>query len=316
MAKSILNVVMQGASGKIGKMLVFRQTRNGETVIAIRGKKRSTPLSAKEEAVRERFREAAHTAKILAKDPVYGAVYRAKAKEQGKTAYILAMKDCLTSPNTKSTKLHAHNGEIVEASVVPVIEDLKAAPIKLRMLKANNTVIEHGLAAVENKKPRWGSCNHSRKCRPSGIQSNALKLSLQGLQHTRHCLWLKEYTLIDYCYLEIDLLRASQPLLLNDETHPILIGLGIQRIGNVQRHPRQQNPKNTNNQLIPTNAAVQNIALLHYKTQDYGYANNFQTAKNHFPSPIKLGLAAQQQHERIYRFPDQAAISYTHSFPG
>ncbi len=150
MAKSILNVVMQGASGKIGKMLVFRQTRNGETVIAIRGKKRSTPPTAKEQAVRERFREAAYTAKMLVKDPIYGPRYLAIAKEQGKTAYIIAMKDCLTNPKINLVRVNGNNSEVGEAIVVRDIEDFNVASVRVNILKANYTVIEQGFATVEN----------------------------------------------------------------------------------------------------------------------------------------------------------------------
>ncbi len=150
MAKSILNVVMQGASGKIGKTLVFRQTRNGETVIAIRGKKRSTPPTAKEAAVRERFKEAAHTAKILINDPVYGPIYRAMAKKQGKTAYILAMKDCLTAPKIKSVKINGTNRESRGAIGIRAIENVKVASVRVhRIQDAGNTLTQQGLATVK-----------------------------------------------------------------------------------------------------------------------------------------------------------------------
>ncbi|RZK37642.1 MAG: hypothetical protein EOO90_24740 [Pedobacter sp.] len=62
MAKSVDNGVMEGASGKIGKMLVFRQ-RADQTIITRGAKKTTRPITDEQIEVRNRFTEAAYYAK-------------------------------------------------------------------------------------------------------------------------------------------------------------------------------------------------------------------------------------------------------------
>ena len=111
MAKSNLNVVMQGASGKIGKTLVFRQSKTGETNIANRAMPRTGAATTKEVAVREKFLNATYTAKRLQHDPVHGPQYLAKATK-GKSAYLMAMGDCLNPPKIKGIFLEGYTGAI------------------------------------------------------------------------------------------------------------------------------------------------------------------------------------------------------------
>ncbi len=154
MAKSILNVVMQGASGKIGKTLVFRQLSNGETVIANRPKPRTKPLSANEEAHRERFLYATYLAKKLINDQVLGPLYLTKA-QPGKSAYTVALTDCLSSPKIKGIYLQQYFGEIGNTISIRAIDDFMVDSVKVRILAANNTVIEQGYATLDEMGADW-----------------------------------------------------------------------------------------------------------------------------------------------------------------
>ncbi len=133
MAKSILNVVMQGASGKIGKTLVFRQLQNGETVIANRPKPRVKPLSSAEEAHRERFLDASFA----------------------KSAYTVAITDCLTSPTIKEIILDDYSGTIGDVISVRAIDDFNVQTVRVRIMKADNTLLEEGFAVLSDEDLNW-----------------------------------------------------------------------------------------------------------------------------------------------------------------
>jgi len=155
MAKSIQNVVMQGASGKIGKTLVFRQLSNGETVIANRAKPRGKkPLTPAQEAFRYRFQNAAYMAKIFSQDPILRPRYLAKAKP-GQSAYSMALKDCLTAPQIKGINLDAYNGTIGSLISIRAVDDFKVASVRVRILKANDILIEKGFATLNDNGLDW-----------------------------------------------------------------------------------------------------------------------------------------------------------------
>lgn len=154
MAKSIQNVVMQGASGKIGKTLVFRQMPNGETVIANKAKRRTKPLTANQEAVVDKFQQATYMARILASDPVLGPAYKAKAGP-GQSAYILAMKDCLTPPTIKSIDTLGYTGAVNQGIVIRATDDFKVESVRVRILKPDDTVLEQGIATIQYNNLDW-----------------------------------------------------------------------------------------------------------------------------------------------------------------
>jgi hypothetical protein len=75
MAKQERNVVTYGLSGKVGDLLVFRQVK-GQTIVS-KAPKVSTKLSEKQEAHRERFRQAVIYAQAATVEPGSKEVYDA-----------------------------------------------------------------------------------------------------------------------------------------------------------------------------------------------------------------------------------------------
>lgn len=153
MAKSNLNVVMQGASGKIGKLLVFRQQHDGETVIANRPKKSSRPLHPNLAATRNKFQSAIYKAKRLVKDPMYGPMYEAK-KKPGTSAYLAAMADCLNAPQIKEIFLENYTGQIGDLITIYAIDDFMVASVNVRIL-VSDELIEEGAAALDAHGLDW-----------------------------------------------------------------------------------------------------------------------------------------------------------------
>ncbi|MFD1768775.1 hypothetical protein [Sphingobacterium suaedae] len=79
MAKSRENIVMQGARGITGRILVFRQ-RGDQTVIARRPRRKDAKApSDKQVEVQNKFVDASMYARTAIADPVLKAAYEAKA---------------------------------------------------------------------------------------------------------------------------------------------------------------------------------------------------------------------------------------------
>lgn len=155
MAKSIQNVVMKGASGKIGKMIVFRQAPNGDTIIADLKKKSKKPLHPNQKEVIRKFKIAAYMAKIYAKDPILRPQYEEKGKKLKMTAYNMAMQDCLNAPIVEAVILKYYNGTVGSVLQINAVDDFSVVSVAVRILSANDTLIEQGEATFEEGGLNW-----------------------------------------------------------------------------------------------------------------------------------------------------------------
>ena len=173
---------MQGVSGLVGKTLIFRQMKNGTTVIAMRPKPRTKPITPAEAATHERFKEAAHIAKKRTQDPKLRAQYLAKAKP-GQSAYLVALTEYLNTPKIKQEALETHIVEPINTVNVPNKLNItisknanknrnqalplkhKIKPIKLKLHRrksASNTTIQNYRKKPSNK-PHPKSINDKLK---------------------------------------------------------------------------------------------------------------------------------------------------------
>lgn len=146
MAKSVDNVVMQGTSGKIGKMLVFRQ-RGDQTIIARTAKKRpdGRPYTQEQLAVQDRFLDASLYAKKSIKDDTLKARYKAKANVN-QTAYNVAFKDYFTPPQIRLLQDKDYKG-LAEQEITFLVKDiLQVTQVTFEIVDDSDTIIESGLA--------------------------------------------------------------------------------------------------------------------------------------------------------------------------
>ncbi|GAA4175493.1 hypothetical protein [Sphingobacterium ginsenosidimutans] len=146
MAKSRDNIVMQGASGTVGKMLVFRQ-RGDQTVIARRPKKSANakPPTTKQLEVQSRFMDASLYARTAIQDPDIKAAYQAKANIN-QTAYNVAFKDFFTAPVIRRWDDSGYKGNAVDQITLMVKDVMAVVKIEVQILDQNDAVIETGLA--------------------------------------------------------------------------------------------------------------------------------------------------------------------------
>jgi hypothetical protein len=153
MAKSKDNVVMEGASGKIGKMLVFRQ-KAGQTIIARRANKTIRPLTDEQQEVRNRFTEAAYYAKSAIEDPIMKAAYEAKTKP-GQTAYNIAFADYLKAPELRKVFLEGYTGAIGDLVLFRIFDSFQIKNVQVLLKDAAGNILEAGTATQQINKMDW-----------------------------------------------------------------------------------------------------------------------------------------------------------------
>ena len=141
MAIQTQNVVMQGISGKIGKTLVFRQMKNGTTIIAQRPKPRTKPITAAEALTHHRFRAAAHIAKKRSQDPILRPQYLARA-QPGQSAYFVALKEYLNAHKTNPTADSVHQCVDAVKATVKKPAEINLEIAKFNIIAANNMLVE------------------------------------------------------------------------------------------------------------------------------------------------------------------------------
>jgi len=146
MAKSRNNVVMHGASGKIGKMLVFRQ-KGDQTIIARTAKERpdGKPYTIKQLAVQEKFLDASLYAKKAINDTLLRPLYQAKANVN-QTAYNIAFKDFFTAPTIRRLNDLDYLGQPGEDITFLIKDVLMVSRVNFEIIDSSDTVIESGLA--------------------------------------------------------------------------------------------------------------------------------------------------------------------------
>ncbi|SFU54297.1 hypothetical protein SAMN05216480_106168 [Pustulibacterium marinum] len=146
------NIIVEGASGKFGKKLVFRQ--RGVLTIMSKAPKKTTkaPTTAQIEQ-RELFGEASIYAKSVIANPELKAIYQAKATGN-QSAYNVAFKDYLTAP-TCEFELSGYTGaigDIIKLKIKDVIEVTNAV---VSMYDAEGVLLEEGNAIQQDNLLWW-----------------------------------------------------------------------------------------------------------------------------------------------------------------
>lgn len=146
MAKSRDNVVMQGASGKVGRNLVFRQ-RGDQTIIAKRPRVTAggREVTEKQQQVQNRFLNASLYAKQAIQDPELKAAYSRKATVN-QTAYNVAFKDFFARPEVRLLNDSGYLGNVGDEITFLVRDILKVTAIEFEILDQDDTVVEVGQA--------------------------------------------------------------------------------------------------------------------------------------------------------------------------
>lgn len=155
MAKSKDNVVMQGASGRVGRNLVFRQ-RGDETIIARRPRQKpGKQYTADQKMVMNNFTRAALYAKATIDDPQLKEAYKAKTNNN-QTAYNMAFRDYLVKPEVALLDDINYEGNVGDMLTFLVKDVLKVKTITVEILDQDDNLIESGQAQpVDSRNTQW-----------------------------------------------------------------------------------------------------------------------------------------------------------------
>lgn len=155
MAKSRDNVVMQGASGRVGRNLVFRQ-KGDQTIIARRPvRPEGMEYTSAQQRVKARFTRAALYAKKAILDPVLKDAYKAKAKGN-QSAYNIALRDFQIAPQVVLLFDQEYMGQVGDSFSFLIKDVLKVLEVQVEILDQNDVLVEKGSAvALDAQNTEW-----------------------------------------------------------------------------------------------------------------------------------------------------------------
>lgn len=143
MARIVKNIVMEGVSGKLGKLIVFKQLR-GKTIISAKGI--STVKSPKQQERMEQFKMAAKYAKEATAKKDMKEFYRRGVTDRKHTPYLVAIADFLNAPEIHQVDISRYNGGINQKINVIVTDDFMVDKVIVEISLADGSNIESGSA--------------------------------------------------------------------------------------------------------------------------------------------------------------------------
>ena len=138
MAESKNNYVMFGMSGKLGKLLIFRQ-RAGKT---------------QQLEIQSKFKEAATWASSILKNAENRTFFSSQAMG-GQSAFNMAIADWFTDPQIKeidTTDYTGVTGTVIKVLVADIIE---VQSVKVSITTASGTLVEEGSAVFDADSQQW-----------------------------------------------------------------------------------------------------------------------------------------------------------------
>lgn len=150
MAELKYNSLYRGTSGKFDQT-VFRQRKNGKTVIAKLPRKHDIPEATK--AQMERFKAAVAYSKNALADNDLNQHYKEMAKKfPNISPYNLAMRDYLRPPVIQSIQTNDYKGKIGDKITIEATDDFQVKTLSIAITSASSSPIESGNATLEGGK--------------------------------------------------------------------------------------------------------------------------------------------------------------------
>ncbi|HRI78445.1 MAG TPA: hypothetical protein PLR06_02825 [Cyclobacteriaceae bacterium] len=150
MTKVRNNPLLQGASGKLGNTIVYKNWQGQVLMTNMPSKRRF--ISDKQKAMKERFREATHYAKCEMKDPESKAEYKKGITLNKNAAFRVAVSDFLNPPEVHYIKVPGYSGAIGEMIRIKATDDFKVIEVRVSIIDATGKVLERGNASPSPRK--------------------------------------------------------------------------------------------------------------------------------------------------------------------
>lgn len=153
MAVNKNNPAVEGASGRFGRTMVFRQ-KGLLTVMAARPASKDRLPSSDQMRQRFLFTEASAYAMDVINNAASKAAYKAKAKGN-QTAYNVAFKDFLTSPVLHLADRSKYTGAVGDTITCRITDVMAVVNVKVSLYDTDDTLIEEGMAVQSSLKLDW-----------------------------------------------------------------------------------------------------------------------------------------------------------------
>lgn len=153
MARIKNNIIIEGISGTLGDMLVFRQLQ-GKTVLSLKPKQ-TAQKSEKQLAHMKLFKEAVLYGKSVLADPSLMQEYGSGINERMQSAYIVAITDFLNSPVIHRIDISSYKGRAGDPIVARITDDFKVLNVKVEIRSSKGFLIEQGVAVMQDNKLEW-----------------------------------------------------------------------------------------------------------------------------------------------------------------
>jgi hypothetical protein len=139
MAKSLNNIVMHGASGKLGNQIVFRQGKGGQTIIAVKPAA-GRNFNPTQQAHQEAFRNAIAYARSAKDETIY------LTKSQGTTmnAFNAAVADWFNKPEVLEINTENWTGAAGQTIRVKAQDDTQVTKVHVQIMDAGGSIFEEG----------------------------------------------------------------------------------------------------------------------------------------------------------------------------
>ena len=147
------NIIIEGLSGKLGKMLVFRQ-RGGKTIVAATPRKTDKAPSEAQEIRREKFRQAVAYAQSVLENPSLKTLYAAKLHTH-QSVYHAALSDYLHAPQILEINTQAYSGNKGDQVYINAIDEGRVTAVTVAFYRPDGSLAAEGAAAPGEQETAW-----------------------------------------------------------------------------------------------------------------------------------------------------------------
>lgn len=148
------NVLVTGASGKLGKQIVFRLWSGDTFLTKAPVWNRSAEESEPRKAHKLRFKAASIYAKKVMGDVDLKPAYQKKCKAR-QNVFARAMQDFLNAPNIDEINLSNYTGEPDSFIRIYATDDFRVNKVRVRIENQQGETVETGLAERESDTDWW-----------------------------------------------------------------------------------------------------------------------------------------------------------------
>ena len=180
MAKINENLFILGASGMVGRQMVYRNC-NGKIILSKRPRRTQKQTDA-QLAQMLRFKEATIYAKAALTDEATRKAYSEKAQNSADklSAYNVAVADYLNAPVIKKVNLENYSGQAGEKIVVSAFDDFEMKEVTIEIRQSDNTLVEKGKALADSNGLDWVYTTQSANAMLAGSVVTACAVDRPG----------------------------------------------------------------------------------------------------------------------------------------